>query len=232
MWQRFQHIVDQAMTRITDNIANFLPGVLVLVVILTAALLLAIVTRYLLLRALQSLDFDQRAKQFGLSMRIDWAWRTSPSLVIARIAQWTILLLGLLIGLTALDAAIPSQFAMSVFGFLPHLLAALFILVLGILVARFLARAVLISAVNMQIQQARLLSLAVKWLLLIIAGAMALDHIGIGRTILLLACGILFGGIVLAMALAVGLGARDAGARTLERQIDAQERPEDKLDHV
>ena len=232
MWQRFQHIVDQAMTRITDNIANFLPGVVVLVIILTASLLLAVVTRYILLRALQGLDFDQRAKQFGQSMRIDWSWRTSPSLLIARIAQWTILLLGLLIGLTALDAAIPSQFALSIFGFLPHLLAALFILVLGVLVARFLGRAVLISAVNMQIQQARLLSLAVKWLLLFIAGAMALDHIGIGRSILLLAFGILFGGMVLAMALAIGLGARDAVARALERQIEAPERPEDKLDHV
>jgi hypothetical protein len=232
MWQRFQRIVDQAMTRITDNIANFLPGVVVLVVILTASLLLAVITRYLLLRALQSLDFDQRTKQFGLSMRVDWSWHTSPSLVIARIAQWTILLLGLLIGLTALDAAIPSQFALSVFQFLPHLLAALFILVLGGLVARFLGRAVLISAVNMQIQQARLLSLTVKWLVLIIAAAMALDHIGIGRAILLMAFGILFGGIVLAMALAIGLGARDAVARAIERQMQAPERPEDKLDHV
>ena len=232
MWQRFQRIVDQAMTRITDNIANFLPGVIVLLVILTAALLLAVVTRYVLLRALIGLDFDARAKQFGQSMRVDWSWRTSPSLVIARVAQWTILLLGLLIGLTALDAAIPSQFALSIFRFLPNLLAALFILVLGGLVARFLGRAVLISAVNMQIQQARLLSLAVKWLLLIIAGGMALDHIGIGRAILLMAFGILFGGIVLAMALAVGLGARDAVARTLARQMDSPERPEDKLDHV
>jgi hypothetical protein len=232
MWQRFQQIVDQAMTRITDNIANFLPGVVVLVIILTASLLLAMITRYVLLRALQGLDFDQRAKQFSLSMRVDWGWRTSPSLIIARLTQWTILVLGLLIGLTALDAAIPSQFAQSVFGFLPHLLAALFILVLGVLVARFLGRTVLISAVNMQIQQARFLSLAVKWLLLIIAGAMALDHIGIGRSILVLAFGILFGGIVLAMALAVGLGARDAVARALERQMETPERPEDKLDHV
>jgi hypothetical protein len=232
MWQRFERIVDQAMTRITDNIANFLPGVVVLLVILTAALLLAVIIRYLLLRALQSLDFDQRAKQFSLSLRIDWSWRTSPSLLIARIAQWTILFFGLLIGLTALDAAMPSQFAISIFEYLPHLLAAGFILVLGSLVARFLGRAVLISAVNMQIQQARLLSLTVKWLLLIIAGAMALDHIGIGRAILLMAFGILFGGIVLALALALGLGARDAVARAIERQMQAPERPEDKLDHV
>jgi hypothetical protein len=232
MWQRFERIVDQAMTRITDNIANFLPGVVVLLVILTGALLLAVIVRYLLLRALQSLDFDQRAKQFSLSLRIDWSWRTSPSLLIARIAQWTILFLGLLVGLTALDAAMPSRFAISIFEYLPNLLAALFILVLGSVVARFLGRAVLISAVNMQIQQARLLSLTVKWLLLIIAGAMALDHIGIGRAILLMAFGILFGGIVLALALAFGLGARDAVARAIERQMQAPERPEDKLDHV
>ena len=60
---------------------------------------------------------------------------------------------------------------------------------------------------------------------------MALDHIGIGRTVLLLAFGIVFGGIVLAIALAVGLGARDAVSRTIERQL---RRPpqEDKLDHI
>src|SRR6266542_1783179 len=232
MWQRFQRIVDQAMTRITDNIANFLPGAVVLLVLLAGALLLAVITRYILLRALQGLDFDRRANQFGLSIHMDWSLTTSPSLLIARAVQWTILILGLLVGLTALDAAMPSQFAMSVFHFLPHVIAAFFILILGGLVARYLARAVLISVVNMQIQYARLLSLAVKWMLLIIAAAMALDHIGIGRTILLLAFGILFGGIVLTMALAIGLGAKDVVARALERQTHAPERPEDKLDHV
>jgi hypothetical protein len=232
MWQHFQRIVDQAMTRITDNIANFLPGAVVLVVLLTAALLLALITRYILIRVLQGLDFDRHAKQFGLSMHVDWTLTTSPSLLIARVVQWTILLLGLLVGLTALDAAMPSQFAMSIFQYLPHVIAAFFILIVGGLVARFLARSVLIGAVNMQIQYARLLSLAVKWLLLIIAGAMALDHIGIGRSILLLAFGILFGGIVFAMALAIGLGAKDVVARALERQMHAPERPEDKLDHV
>ena len=60
---------------------------------------------------------------------------------------------------------------------------------------------------------------------------MALDHIGIGRTVLLLAFGILFGGIVLAIALAVGLGARDVVTRALERQLREPAR-DDKLDHV
>jgi hypothetical protein len=232
MWQQIQRIVDRATTRILDSIANFLPGLIVLAVIVAVALLIALMTRYVLIRVLRGLDFDRYANQFGVTMGVEWPVGRSPSLFIARAAYWTILFLGLLVGLTALDATMPSQFAMSIFQFLPHLLAALFILIIGGLLARFLARSVLIGAVNMRIHYARALSLAVKWLLLIIAAAMALDHIGIGRTILLLAFGIVFGGIVLATALAIGLGARDVVARALERQVESSDTSKDRLDHV
>jgi hypothetical protein len=232
MWQRIEAIVDKAAIRIADNVADFLPGVLVLTVLLLFALLVAVVVRVLLLRLLRGVDFDRRAAEYGWAVHTDWSLSTSPSLFVTRIVYWTILILGALVGLTALDATMPSQFAFSIFQFLPHLLAALLILVVGGLLARFLARSVLIGAVNMQIQSARLLSVAVKWLVLTIAAAMALDHIGIGRRILLLAFSILFGGIVFAIALALGLGAKETVARALERQMRPPEKPEDKLDHV
>ena len=114
---------------------------------------------------------------------------------------------------------------------MPHLVAALAILIVGGVAARFLARAVLIGSVNMGFQHARLAALVVKWLVLIVAAAMALDHIGIGRTVLLLAFGILFGGVVFALALALGLGAKDVVSRALERQARAAP-PDDKLHHV
>src|SRR5262249_38073887 len=127
-------------------------------------------------------------------------------------------------------------FALTVFQYLPHVLAALLIFIVGSLTARFLARSLLISAVNMQIQSARLLSLAVKWLLQIVTVAMALDQLGIGRAVLLLAFGLLFGGIVLAMALAIGLGASQTVERALDRQFRESMSPEprndDKLNHV
>ena len=55
--------------------------------------------------------------------------------------------------------------------------AAAFILFVGIIVSRVLARSVLISAVNMQIQSARLLGLGVKWLVIVLTLAMVLDHL-------------------------------------------------------
>ena len=129
-----------------------------------------------------------------------------------------IIFVGILVGISAFDATLTSQLVVRAFEYLPSLFAAIVVLILGSIVARFLARGVLIGAVNMNLQHARLLSIGVKWLVLVVAGAMALDHLGIGGRIIHLAFGLLFGGIVLALALAVGLGSKDMVSRSLERQ--------------
>jgi hypothetical protein len=230
MVEQFNRALSLAGVRIVDSVASFLPGALVFVLLLVGALVLAVVVRYGLRRVLNGLDFDRRAELLGVSLA-EWTPSRSASALVASIAFWTMLGLGMLLGLTALDAALPSQFAVSVLAYVPQLIAAVAILVAGGIVARYLARNILISSVNMGVQQARLVSLTVKWLVLIVAAAMALDHIGIGRTVLLLAFGILFGGIVLALALAVGLGARGVIGRALERQLQ-QSGEDDTLNHV
>lgn len=232
MWEQVDRIFRQAASQIADHIADFLPGVLASLMLMLMALVLAILARLAIGRTLRGLEFDRRAEQFGPGL-VGWPTATSPSLLVARLVFWMILVLGLLVSLTALNAAIPSRLALSVFQYLPNLLAALLILVVGTVAARFFARSVLIGAVNMQIRSARLLSLAIKWTVLIVTVAMALDHLGIGRSILLLAFGIIFGGMVFAIALAVGLGARDVVGRALEHQINAAG-PDDRenVEHV
>ena len=49
---------------------------------------------------------------------------------------------------------------------------------------------------------------------------MVLDHLEIGGTVVELAFGILFGGIVLTLSLAIGLGSRDLVSRSLEKSAD------------
>jgi hypothetical protein len=230
MVQGIQRALEVAGTRIVDGIANFLPGALVLMLLLVGSLIVAVIVRFIVFRTLNGLDFDRRAELVGLSLA-EWTPSRSASKLISAMAYWTVLLIGLLAGLAALDAALPSQFATSALEYLPHLIAALAILVVGSIIARFLARAVLIEAVNMGLQSARLLSLTVKWLVVIVAAAMALDHVGIGRTALLLAFAIVFGGVVLATALAVGLGAKDVVSRALEKRL-REPVHKDPLDHV
>jgi len=233
MWQQVERILAEAAQRSVESIAAFLPGVLALTMILLLALLVGALVRVLLLRALRGLEFDRLASTWGMGAFGDWTQSQGLSALVARLAQWMVLVLGLLTGLTALDAAIPSEFALSIFRYVPHVIAALLVLVVGAILAQFLSRAVLIGAVNMQIHYARTLSVAVRWILLIIAASMALEQLGIGRQILVLAFGILFGGVILAAALAVGMGSQDAVRRALERQARQPADPPVKpLDHV
>lgn len=86
--------------------------------------------------------------------------------------------------------------------------AALVLLVSGV-ISRFIGSGALIGAVNLNLQHARLLSVGVKWLVIVLAVAMALEHLKIAAGVVQLGFGILFGGIVFALALAVGLGSKD-----------------------
>lgn len=231
MWAQIDGILRQATAQITDQVAKFLPGLLVALLLLLATILVAVLVRTLLLRALRGLEFDQWAERAGVATIIGWL-AASPSQSLTRLAYWSVLILGVLVSLTALDASMPSRLALTVFDYFPNVLAALVILVLGSIAAQFLARSTLIGAVNMRLQSARLLSLIVKWLVLLVTVAMALDHLGIGRNVLLLAFGIVFGGIALAAALAVGLGARDAVRDAIARQLRESSRGDDTVNHL
>jgi hypothetical protein len=74
--------------------------------------------------------------------------------------------------------------------------------------------------VNAQLQYSRFLSLGVKWLVLVLTAAMVLDHLEVGGVVVELAFGILFGGIVLTLSLAIGLGSRDLVSRSLESRVE------------
>src|SRR6202044_2917014 len=146
----------------------------------------------------------------------------SPTAIVARGSFWVFVLVGLIIGVSAFDAsyATAAVLPISLLPYLTHAVGAIFLLIAGTLVARFLARSVLIGAVNAQLQYARFLSLGVKWLVLVLTAAMVLDHLQVGGNIVELAFGILFGGIVLTLSLAVGLGSRDLVSRSLESRVE------------
>jgi len=231
MWAQIDGILRQATAQITDQVAKFLPGLLVALLLLLATILVAVLVRTMLLRALRGLEFDQWAERAGVATIIGWL-AASPSQSLTRLAYWSVLILGVFVSLTALDASMPSRLALTGFEYFPNVLAALVILVLGSIAAQFLARSTLIGAVNMRQQSARLLSLVVKWLVLLVTVAMALDHLGIGRNVLLLAFGIVFGGIALAAALAIGLGARDAVRDAIARQLREASQRDDTVNHL
>jgi hypothetical protein len=206
----------QSLYRVLSLLIAILPGILAFFVAVGIFTLIGMVISALLRRALNWAKFDDRVAHERVGS--DWAPSSSPTALAARTSFWGCVLLGLIIGVSAFDAsyATGTTLPISLLPYLTHAVGAILLLFVGNLVARFLARTVLIGAVNAQLQYARFLSLGVKWLVLVVTAAMILDHLQIGGNVVELAFGILFGGIVLTLSLAVGLGSRDLVSRSLE----------------
>ncbi len=223
MGPQIESALRQSSYSVIAVLAAFLPGLVVFLLAIVILTLLGWGLAALLRAVLVRLHFDERVSVWrfpGAATTLgDWSPAHSPSALLARTVLWTFILVGVAVGITGFDAAYKanSQVELFVLPYLTHLVGAVLVLFVGGLIARFLSRSVLISSVNAQLQYARVLSLGVKWLVLVLTAAMALDHLGIGGTILELAFGILFGGIVFALSLAVGLGSRDLVTRSIER---------------
>jgi mechanosensitive ion channel-like protein len=218
MWDEVGKALSHSMTRMLTQIAALVPGVVALMTALVISALLAWAVAAILRRTLASFDFDRRVAQWGFPSTAEWAPSSRPTSLLTRAVAGTIVLMGFLIGISAFDGALPSEFVVRLFTYLPDVIAAVVVLIAGSIIARFLARSVLIGAVNMNLQYARLLSVGVKWLVTVLAVTIAIERLGIGGGIIRLAFGILFGGIVLALALAVGLGSKELVSRSLERE--------------
>ena len=83
----------------------------------------------------------------------------------------------------------------------------------------------LIAAVNAGLPPARLLAAGTRWGIQIAAIAMALEELGIAETIVVVGFGIAFGGVVLALSLAFGLGAKDLAKDFLEQRFSSKSKP-------
>ena len=208
--------MQDSIGRVITKIVTLLPGIVAFVLVLLLFFAIAAGLAWCAQRLLMAIRFDARFEQ---NENLN-EWTQSPSHSVSRLIFWAVLLLGFLVGISAFEAgSYDVGVSAYVFSFVPRLVGALVLLFIGNLIARVLSRSVLISSVNMNLQYARLLSAGVKWLVLVLTAAMVLDHLAIGGRIVDLAFSILFGGIVFALALAVGLGSRDLVTRSLEKEV-------------
>jgi hypothetical protein len=226
MHQQIIAALRQSIHRIILVLVQFLPAVSAFLVALFLFTLAGFLIAALVRSVLTALKFDERlssSQSPDSPARIaDWSPSHSPTLLLTRIALWGSIFLGVAVGIQAFNASYSAdaQFSALLLPYVTHVTGAILILLAGSLIARFLSRSVLIGAVNAQLQYARFLSLGIKWLVLVLASAMALDHLQVGGNIVELAFGILFGGIVLTLSLAIGLGSRDLVSRSIEKSID------------
>ncbi len=231
----WRDLVLTAMHNMSMTLGAVLPSILAMATLVALGAVLGWIAGTLVGRLAQALDLDRRSRTWGITSALTRAGiYRMPSQVLRLVAFWGIFVIFATMGIDALAIPGAPGATSMLLSFLPRLLSALLILVVGWLAANFLGQAMLITAVNAGIVQARLLARTTRSVVLLFAVATALVEIGIGRDMVLIAFGVLFGGLVLALALAFGLGGRHLAREILERGRRREREPaaQDSITHL
>ena len=224
-----QEIAD-ALVQSWHNFATafvlFVPRVIAATIIFAGGFLIALLARRIVRRVLTSLHFDRLAVRTGASEMLRVAEMPSADLLVAKIAFWIVWVGFIVSAVDTLQFAPFQGLVQEFFRFVPRVLVALLVLALGFLVGNFIWRATLLATVNAGLPGASLLSGTLRLLAIAIAVVMALEQLGLATTVVLTTFAIAFGALMLGLAIAFGLGGRDAARQLLERHLRERERRE------
>ncbi len=233
MKEVFDEVIRTTLAEVGVRFQVFVPNLLAMLALLTIGILAAVAIRVGVGFALKWLSFDHFSERAGISTVLQKGGiRAAPSRVLALTLAWLVLAVFVLFAVAALDLTAAVNLVNEAFSYLPHLLVAAALLLLGSLVAGFVRRSVLIAAVNAGVPSARLLAGGAQVALLVFFAAMALEHLGLGRQVILTSFTIVFGGVVFALALAFGLAGRDMARETLEKMRSRRAEEDDDLKHL
>jgi hypothetical protein len=217
----FARLWEQAMARISGELSRALPPLIVALAILAAAYLLARLVHWVLLRTFRGRSFDRFLRQSGLGSFLWRPGRWRAAQLVAGTVQAALLVGGALAALSVFDTSITTRMVDAVLLMLPKLLIASGLLLAGAWLSQFLARATLVWAVNEGFPYPRHWATGVRVVVFGLAVVAASDILNFAREAMLGTYLLLLFGLVLALSLAAGLGARDL----LRRHLQSQSRP-------
>jgi hypothetical protein len=227
MWEKLGIRIGDEVLRLGEAFLAIIPAMIVLLGALVVGATVGLVLRGVLALAFRVL----RVGDGTVPVLRAAGLRAPPAVVASAVSFWAAVVVALSVGVGALEPGGLKSALQDVVSFLPRLLTAALFTFLGVGLAALARRSVLLAAVNSGLPWARGGARLVHIAVLVFFVSLALDHLGVGGSILAAAFSIVLGGFVLAVALAFGLGARDLARAYLERRLRA-EQEENGIRHV
>jgi hypothetical protein len=200
------------------QVGDFLPALLLALVVLVAGWLLAKAARLALEKGLRAVNFHVLSERAGLDgfLRAG-GMQADTAAVLGLLAYWLVIIGALIVAFNALGLANVTHLLAGVVLFVPRLMVALLVLALGGYFARVMDYAIVAYCRGVHLQDAELLGRLARYAILAFVVLIALDQAGFGGDIVRQTFLIVLAGVVFALALAFGLGGREWAAQLLER---------------
>ena len=200
------------------QVGEFLPRLILAVVILIVGWMLAKFLRFAIVRGLKAVNFNVLADRAGIDGFLKQGGIKKDTLgIIGVLVYWFIILAALMVTFNSLGLAYVTALLGQVLLFIPKVIVAVLILAFGAYFARFMATTVTAYFRNVGFEDAELLGRITLYAIMVFVALIALDQVSIGGDIIRQSFLILLGGVVLAAALAFGIGGQKWAAELLER---------------
>lgn len=210
--------------------AHYLPRVIVMLIIAFIGWLIAYLLKVIVRSILRVTKFSKLSENSGATHLLHQAALPSSTELMSRFIFWVAWIGFILLGVSVLGIVGLEQYISRFFLFLPRLFVALVILFFGLLAASFFSRAALLAAVNANFRSSRLVSVSIRIIISIFALSMVFEVLGVAEQTTQMAFGIVFGAVMLGLAIAFGLGGKDLAREFLERKLAGKkEEKEDEL---
>ena len=213
-------ILIQPLREVFQKLSAFAPSLLTGIVVLAAGVVLAWLVKLLVVRIIRILKLDAAFARSGVTEALQkMAVKDAPAKLVGRMFYWLVVFIFFILALSVMRMPVIDELLEKFLLYLPNIFVALVVLAIGWFLGNFLGRAALIASVNAGMKAAGPLSKGIKGAVLLFAFVMAFEQLGIGRSTVIAAFTIVFGGAVLALALAFGLGGKDLARSFLEKRF-------------
>jgi len=218
----WQVVLMEPAKTVLSQIGQFVINVLLVVVILVIGWIIAKIIKTLVTRVLRAIKVDQLSDRIELdNMLAKGGIGYSLSELIGVMCYWLVLLITFVVAINAIGLTVAADLLNRVVLYVPNVIAAVFILILGLFVSTLLSNIVRTAANNAGVSQTKVLSKVVETVVVIFTIAIALEQLGIAAKIIELTITIVLASLGLGLALAFGLGCRDLAGKFVSELVES-----------
>jgi hypothetical protein len=206
-----------------EKIIAFLPSLVGALVILLLGWLVAKILKAAVIRLLVAMRLERFSERSGLSKFLSRGdIKHSLADILGTAFFWIIFLFFIYLAADVLNLTLVEDVVNRVISFVPNLIAAVIIVVIGVLLASFFRGVVRLAASNYALAHRELIARIVQYLVVFFAVAMALEELGVATQILVNSVLIIIAAIAFGLALAFGLGSKEVAGRIVDKILEPE----------
>lgn len=211
----FTQIIQLSLLDLWGRLVEILPDIIGAIVVLLLGLIVAPILGGIVKKVFDIIRIDDLAEKAGIKEVVSgYSKKFSISLFLGKIVKWFFVLAFVMAASEILGWTRVSEFLNEIVFYIPKVLIAVVILVFAVIAGNFFDTIVTRSLIgsNAPVDNPQVMGKVTKWAFVLFGVMAAMLQIGIAPSLIQ----ILFAGIVLALALAFGLGGREKAGELLD----------------